>query len=40
MTSYVPSRRFEVAVFSALAALTSVLIGTLLHAGFAIQVVA
>lgn len=32
--------RYETAVFTALAALTSMLIGTLLHLGFAAQVVA
>ena len=32
--------RFEVAVFTALAALTATLIGTLLHLGFTAQVIA
>ena len=31
--------RFEVAVFTALAALTSTLLGTLLHLGFTAQVI-
>jgi hypothetical protein len=40
MNVHARKNRFEIAVFTALAALTSTLIGTLLHLGFTAQVIA
>ena len=40
MNVYSRKSRYEIAVFTALAALTSTLVGTLLHLGFAARVIA
>jgi hypothetical protein len=40
MNVHVRKNRFEIAVFTALAALTSMLVGTLLHLAFMAQVIA
>jgi hypothetical protein len=40
MNVHVRKSRYEIAVFTALAVLTSTLIGTLLHLGFTAQVIA
>ena len=40
MNVHVRKNRYEIAVFTALAGLTSMLIGTLLHLGFTAQVIA
>jgi hypothetical protein len=40
MNVHVRKNRYEIAVFTALAALTSTLIGTLLHLAFTAQVIA
>ena len=39
MNVHVRKNRYEIAVFTALAALTSMLIGTLIHLGFTAQVI-
>jgi hypothetical protein len=40
MNVHVRKNRYEIAAFTALATLTSLLIGTLLHLGFTAQVIA
>jgi hypothetical protein len=40
MNVHVRKNRYEIAAFTALAALTSLLIGTLLHLGFTAEVIA